>query len=224
MISNVTDTTPTALATPAQNPNVTTLNTCFGQLLVENLGSDSPTVVGFTPPDVQIQNEGGSASTQAASVPAAADTANTASAAANTAANSAASTAANSIGTMDPKSVPTAQSMFGASPWVSDAGGNGPTGAFNLNPMYFATQQTAQQVAAMVGGTVVSVDTFAQTPGNHFTQNEPNEMVQLPDGAMINAGLVAGFFTHGYQASMVQQMIQNEVTNVEAETKGVATT
>ena len=49
-------------------------------------------------------------------------------------------------------------------------------------------------------------------------------MVQLPDGAMINAGLVAGFFTHGYQASMVQQMIQNEVTNVEAETKGVATT
>jgi hypothetical protein len=128
------------------------------------------------------------------------------------------------IASNDMTAVPTVESVFGSSPWISDAGGNGPTGAFNLNPMYFATQQTAETVAAMVGGTVVPVDTFAQTPGNHFTQNEPNEMVQLPGGAMINPGLVAGFFTHGYQASMVQQMIQNEVTNVESETKGVSTT
>lgn len=109
---------------------------------------------------------------------------------------------------------PTAQSVFGSNPWIANAGGNGPTGPFNLNPMYFATPQTAAEVAAMVGGTVVPVNTFAQTPGNPFTQNVPNEMVELANGKMINPGLVAGFYTHGYPQSMVNQMIQNEVQDV----------
>jgi hypothetical protein len=115
-----------------------------------------------------------------------------------------------------------AQQVFGSSPWESDPTVSGPAGNFNLNPEYFATQQTAQMVAQMVGGTVVAVNNMSSTtPGDVFKQSTDNEMVKLSDGSMINAGLVAGFFTHGYSLSMVQSMIQNEVTNVQAEDKAV---
>jgi len=122
----------------------------------------------------------------------------------------------------NPNDIVTAQQVFGNTPWVTSAGGTGPTGNFNLNPEYFATQQTAQTVAQMLGGTVVSVNEMAETPGNPFSQNVNNEMIQLSNGEMINAGLVAGFFSHGYSLGMVQTMIQNEVTNVANET-GVKT-
>jgi hypothetical protein len=39
-------------------------------------------------------------------------------------------------------------------------------------------------------------------------------MVKMPNGSMINPGLVATFYTHGYSQSMVDQMIANEVKNV----------
>jgi hypothetical protein len=113
---------------------------------------------------------------------------------------------------------PTAQSVFGTNPWIEDAGGTGPTGAFSLNPMYFATPETAARVASMVGGTVVQVDTFAQASGNPFHQNVPNQMVRLTNGALINPGLVAEFYTHGYPQSMIDRMIANEVANVSAGT------
>jgi hypothetical protein len=109
--------------------------------------------------------------------------------------------------------VPTVQSVFGAAPWISNPTGTGPTGAFSYNPYYFATPQTAATVASMVGGKVVSLNSFS-TPGSVYKQNQPNEMVQLPNGALINPGLVAEFYTHGYPQSMVNQMIANEVANV----------
>jgi len=112
---------------------------------------------------------------------------------------------------------PTAQSVFGANPWVTNPTGSGPLGTYNYNPFYFATPQTAAEVAAMVGGTVVQVNCFGQSPGNPFSQNQPNEMVRLSNGTMLNPGLVASFYTHGYPQSMVDQMVANEVANV---TKG----
>jgi hypothetical protein len=124
----------------------------------------------------------------------------------------------------DPTDVPTTESVFGDSPWETDATGSGPTGTFSWNPQYFATVSTAEKVAAMVGGTVVGVNTMAQTPANPVTQNEDNEMVQLADGGMINAGLVATFFTHGYQLSMVKQMVQDEVTYTQDAVQGVSKT
>jgi hypothetical protein len=90
----------------------------------------------------------------------------------------------------------------------------GPAGTYTYNPEYFATPQTAATVASIVGGRVVQVDDMGGPSANRFVQSQPNEMVQLANGAMINPGLVASFYTHGYPQSMVNQMIANEVTNV----------
>jgi hypothetical protein len=68
-----------------------------------------------------------------------------------------------------------------------------------------------------VGGTVVQVDEFAPPMSGPFAQNQPNEMVQLSNGTLLNPGLVASFYTHGYSQSTINDMISSEVTNV---TKG----
>jgi len=107
---------------------------------------------------------------------------------------------------------PTAESVFGPNPWMANPTGLGPGGSYSYNPYYFATAQTAAQVAQMVGGTVVSSPTFTPN-GGPFQQQQPTYMVQLPDGRMINPGLVASFYTHGYPESYVEQMIANEVKN-----------
>lgn len=95
---------------------------------------------------------------------------------------------------------------------MSNPTGTGPTGTYSYNPHYFASQQTASAVAGMVGGTVVSMESYSS--GGRFVQSQPNLMVQLPNGALINPGLVAEFYTHGYSQSMITQMIANEVANV----------
>ncbi len=108
-------------------------------------------------------------------------------------------------------SAPTAQSVFGETPWLTNPTGIGPTGAYSYNPIYFATPQTAAKVAQMVGGTVVSGNQF--TSGGAFSQQQPNQMVELSDGRMINPGLVAAFYTHGYPQSYIDQLIAGEVSN-----------
>ena len=105
---------------------------------------------------------------------------------------------------------PTAQSLFGANPWSTGAGGTGPNGDYSYNQYYFATPQTAATVASMLGGKVVAMD--AITPSGPFKQNQPNQMVQMPDGRLINAGLVAGFYDHGYTQQTVDKMIAAEVS------------
>jgi len=65
----------------------------------------------------------------------------------------------------------------------------------------------------MVGGTVVQSNELTSSPGSHFMQQQPNQMVRLANGTVINPGLVATFYTHGYPQSMVDQMIANEVGN-----------
>jgi hypothetical protein len=161
-----------------------------------------------------------------AAAAASASTAKTASASAATAATatvtaSTAATAATAVTTAAPAAAapspagpPTAESVFGSNPWETDPTGSGPVGVYGYNPYYFATPQTAADVAAMVGGTVVALDAVGGPSGNPYVQNQPNEMVQLSNGAMINPGLVASFYTHGYPQSMVDQMVANEVANV----------
>jgi hypothetical protein len=108
---------------------------------------------------------------------------------------------------------PTAESVFGPSPWLANPTGLNPDGStYSFNPQYFATPQTAAEVAQMVGGTVVQVNEMTPESGP-YQQQQPNQMVQLKNGALINPGLVAGFYTHGYPQSFVDQMITNEVTN-----------
>jgi hypothetical protein len=113
-------------------------------------------------------------------------------------------------------SVPTPESAFGASPWLANPVGTNPDGSqFSYNSWYFATPQAAAQVAQMLGGTVVSTNEFT-SPGSPFIQQQPNLMVQMPDGRQINAGLVASFYAHGYSQSYINTLISNEIngTNV----------
>ena len=87
---------------------------------------------------------------------------------------------------------------------------NRATGSYSYNPYYFATPATATKVAQMLGGTVVAENDI--TPSGPFTQNQPNLMVQMPDGRLINAGLIAGLYDHGYAQQTVDQMIASEVS------------
>ncbi|HUI77696.1 MAG TPA: hypothetical protein VLY24_07255 [Bryobacteraceae bacterium] len=104
-------------------------------------------------------------------------------------------------------SAPTAESVFGANPFESNPVGFNPDGSqFSYNPVYFATASTAQQVAQMLGGTVIESNALAPN-----AQQQPNLMVQMPDGRTINAGLVASFYTHGYPQSYVDGLIDSEI-------------
>jgi len=110
---------------------------------------------------------------------------------------------------------PTAQSLFGPNPWMTNPGGTGPNGiSYSYNPYYFATADTAAKVAQMVGGTVVAAN--AITPYGPFQQNQPNYMVQLPNGRQIYAGLVASFYDHGYTQDMVNRLITAEINDTSA--------
>ena len=102
--------------------------------------------------------------------------------------------------------------LFGANPWMTDPTGDGPNGyVTHYNPIYFATPQTAQTVAQMLGGTVTQSVQMVQAPGSPFGQNEYNLMVQLPNGGMVNPGLIADIYTHGWPQSFVDQQVANEV-------------
>jgi hypothetical protein len=112
-----------------------------------------------------------------------------------------------------PPAPPTAESVFGPNPWVTNPTGIGPNGAtYGYNPIYFASPDTAAKVAQMAGGTVVQSNQFTGN-GGAFSQQQPNLMVQLPNGHLINPGLVASFYTHNYPQSYVDQLVTNEINN-----------
>jgi hypothetical protein len=112
-----------------------------------------------------------------------------------------------------PPQAPTAESVFGANPWMTAPVCQGPSGvSFSYNPIFFATQSTAQKVAQMVGGRVVQSNQFTPN-GGPFQQQQPNWMVQLPNGNLINPGLVAAFYTHGYPQSYIDGLIAQAVNN-----------
>jgi hypothetical protein len=105
---------------------------------------------------------------------------------------------------------PTAESVFGSNPWITDPTGTSPDGSsYGYNPLYFATVATAAKVAQMVGGKVVASDQLASAGGFH--QQQPNQMVELANGTLINAGQVAAFYTHGYPQAYIDMLIQNEI-------------
>jgi hypothetical protein len=123
----------------------------------------------------------------------------------------AASTAAPASSQSQPAAAdshPTAESVFGANPWMSSPGGYSALGgAYNYNPMYFATRETADKVAQLLGGTVVAANWMTGAAGSPFIQNQPNYMVQLPNGHLVNAGLTATYYTHGWSQSFIDHML-----------------
>jgi hypothetical protein len=115
------------------------------------------------------------------------------------------------VQTLQPAAAPTPESTFGASPWMANPVGKNPDGTlFGYNPWYFATPQAAAQVAQMLGGTVVASNEFTAA-GSPFVQQQPNLMVQMPDGRKINAGLVASFYAHGYPQSYINTLIAAQI-------------
>jgi hypothetical protein len=115
------------------------------------------------------------------------------------------------IGSPVANAAPTPESVFGANPWESNPVGRNPDGSYySYNPLYFATASTASKVAQMLGGKVVAMNDFT-APGSPFVQQQPNMMVQMPDGRLINAGLVAAFYTHGYPQSYIDGLIQQQI-------------
>jgi len=76
-------------------------------------------------------------------------------------------------------------------------------------------------VAQMSGGTVVSMNMFTSAPGSPFQQSQPNLMVQLPNGELINPGLVADVYTHGWSQAFEDQQVANEISGgIPASTTG----
>ncbi|MGA2268950.1 MAG: hypothetical protein ABSH44_10825 [Bryobacteraceae bacterium] len=118
---------------------------------------------------------------------------------------------AAAAGTPAQNPAPTAESVFGSNPWIVNPTGTAPDGSsYSFNPLYFATAATAAQVAQMVGGKVVASNQLVSA-ASPFVQQQPNQMVQLANGTLINAGLVASFYTHGYPQSYIDQLIANEI-------------
>ncbi len=113
-----------------------------------------------------------------------------------------------------PREAPTAQSVFGEKPWVETPTGTIGGLTYGYNPIYFATPSTATAVAAMVGGTVFEQNSMA--PNGPFQQSVPNLMVRLPDGKVVNPGLIADFYNHGYPQSYIDRMIQAEIRGAES--------
>jgi hypothetical protein len=119
-------------------------------------------------------------------------------------------TAASPAASLQP-AAPTPESVFGASPWIANPTGKTPDGtSFSYNPWYFATPQAAAQVAQLLGGTVVASNEFTAA-GSPFVQQQANLMVEMPDGRMINAGLVASFYAHGYPQSYINTLIAAQI-------------
>jgi hypothetical protein len=106
--------------------------------------------------------------------------------------------------------------LFGSNPWVTDPTGEGPNSTVtHYNPVYFATQQTAQTVAQMLGGTVTQSVQITTAPGSPFQQDQPNYMVQLPNGGQVNPGFIADLYTHGWNQAFINQQISAEVAGAQ---------
>ena len=126
-----------------------------------------------------------------------------------------AAAAATTPATATSNLAPTAQSLFGDNPWMTNTGGVAPNGmTYSYNPYYFATADTAAKVAQMVGGTVVKAN--AITPYGPFQQTQANYLVQLPNGRQINAGLFASFYDHGYTQDFVNRLVASELNDTSA--------
>jgi hypothetical protein len=106
--------------------------------------------------------------------------------------------------------VPTLESVFGDNPWVANPTGQGPLGTYSFNPIYFATPQTAEKVAELLGGTVIQQNALCSAPNSPFQQQQANYMVKLPSGRVTNPGLVAAYFQRGYPQSTIDRLLSIE--------------
>ena len=90
-------------------------------------------------------------------------------------------------------------------------------GPWPLNPAYFATRDTAQYIADKFGtGQIVQVP-FGGTGGPYTSSAEEYHIV-LPNGATVNAGLLADYYVRMPEAQfpgLADSMIQTAVAKAE---------
>ncbi|MGP8243192.1 MAG: hypothetical protein ACLQVN_01590 [Bryobacteraceae bacterium] len=220
MISSVSNSTPAKDQTQsaaAQSPTV--YETPFGDVLASQItginldawvtggNSTVASMASAARNEAALSTTGTVKPTYTASTSAAAATAST-----DTNSSSTVATTTTSTTTASPSDVPTLESVFGTGDvWQNDPGGSGDGVSWNYNPIYFATEQTAETVAQMLGGQVVAENDITSAAGSPLQQSQPNEMVQLSSGAQVNAGLVADLFNHGYSQGYIDQ----ELTGIE---------
>jgi hypothetical protein len=114
-----------------------------------------------------------------------------------------------------PTPAPTMESVFGSQPFLDNPVETLPDGSsYSLNPIWFATPATAATVATMLGGTVVESDEFT-APNSPVQQQQPNEMVQLSNGTLINAGQVAWLYDHGFSQTYIDASLSDMVNGAE---------
>jgi hypothetical protein len=108
---------------------------------------------------------------------------------------------------------PTTESMFGPNPWIANPGGTAPNGVtYGYNPQLFATKATADKLAQIYGGKVVEMN--AITPFGPFQQTHLNQMIQFPNGNLINAGMLASCYSHGLPQEQVDRDIAAEINTI----------
>lgn len=107
-----------------------------------------------------------------------------------------------------PAEPPSVESVFGANPWLTSATGHSSAfGTYSYNPKYFATKQTAEKVAQLLGGTVVERNAIVGNDGP-FIQDQPNYMVQLPNGHLVNPAFTVGYYNQGWSQAQIDRMLQ----------------
>ena len=65
-------------------------------------------------------------------------------------------------------------------------------------------------MAEVVGGKVVAMSAF--TPSGPIVQNHPNQMVQTPDGRLINAGIIASYYDCGRRQGVAKPLVDGEIS------------
>ncbi|MBV9503880.1 MAG: hypothetical protein JO323_02630 [Acidobacteriia bacterium] len=86
------------------------------------------------------------------------------------------------------------------------------------NPMYYADNATAQNLAAALGAKVVQASPFGMGPDSVFQAPSANTL-QFPGGQTINAGVLANLLNKGYsreyvQSELTQALAENGVTGI----------
>ncbi len=217
MIQNVTAGIPDTTQQSAPAAQKTLCHTPFGDVWVDEMattnlaGLMSQTPGAASPSPSPARVEGPEVAAAADPTPAASTAAHAVSAPAPTATSTTPSTPSAPVTPTD------AKSLFGDQPWLQSPTGHGPNGfTWGFNPIYFATRQTAETVAKMVGGTVVEKSAILSAPGSPFIQDQPNEMIALPNGREIYAGLVADFYNHGYSQDWINRLLKSETQGTES--------
>lgn len=112
----------------------------------------------------------------------------------------------------DPKYIPRVEEIFGETFWVESPQARHAGGFWNINPLHFATDQTAAKLAEMLGGKAVQRYDVMNGSGP-FYQTQPNNMIELRNGVVLNAGLLADIYNHGYPQSFIDRQIASMVSD-----------